>query len=65
MVEKKRFDGDKCPCCGEPRDVEYGHVYAENGVAWHSATCLKCDAQYSVFYRFEGIDGIEHGRGAW
>ena len=58
-----KFDGDKCPNCGEEVEIEYGHVYAENGEAWHSCTCLKCDTQYTLFYKFDGIEGIEYGEG--
>lgn len=55
------FNGDKCPNCGEERDLEYGHVYAENGMAWHSVTCLKCETFYTAVYEFGFIEAIEYG----
>lgn len=57
----RKFDGDKCPNCGEKHEIEYGNVYAECGEAWHSATCLVCNTQYTVFYKFDCIEGIEYG----
>ena len=49
----------KCPICGEGDEVEYGHVYAEGDMAWHSCTCLKCGAFYTATYKFEGIETFE------
>ena len=56
-----KFDGDKCPCCGEERELEYGNVYAENGEAWHTVTCLKCETYYTAYYKFCGVEDVEYG----
>ena len=53
-----KFNGDKCPNCGEEVEIEYGHVYAEEGQAWHEAKCLSCETTYTVVYRFECIEDI-------
>jgi len=56
-----RFTGDRCPKCGEERDLEYGNAYAEDGTAWHGITCLKCKTYYIATYRFEGVEVFEYG----
>lgn len=55
----KKFDGDKCPKCGEENDIEYGHVYAEEGWAWHHVECKKCGFGYTLEYEFKVVDWEE------
>ena len=56
---RKERSADTCPRCGEQSDVEYGHVYAENGWAWHEATCRKCGFRYRLEYEFKTGDWEE------
>ena len=53
------FCGDACPVCGERTELEYGTVYAENGEAWHSVTCLACGACYTACYVFSEVIDVE------
>ena len=56
-MSEKRFD--TCPRCGEQEDVEYGHVYAEGGWAWHGVECKKCGFKYTLEYEFKVVDWEE------
>lgn len=49
---------DACPYCGEEREIEYDYVAAEDGEAWHGATCLSCGTTYTVVYKFSHIEDI-------
>jgi len=56
-MSKKNFDA--CPKCGEQDEIEYGHVYAEYGWAWHDVVCRKCGFKYTLEYEFKVIDWSE------
>lgn len=50
---------DACPKCGEHENIEYGHVRAEGGYAWHSVECMECGNRYTLEYEFKCVDWEE------